>query len=260
MADERLDLETRRRAIYTALRARLDEQESRAGVCLWQKRYRTEPTFALRQFTLDLCEQLGRKYLRGDLHRRLLHALFQPPEDLLPDPEVESDCRYLLAQLDSRQLGNGAAAPEPPDEASADATPSASPPAEPASPPSRDTEAVPNDRHTLFQRLLGDLRHALAGIDPAAQEAALRDFAQDVVRQDEIPVEDSSAIAQWIFNPQLRLTVQLTEAAQQRVIHLLYRRACEHLGPAQTDRTYADVVRRLEERPIDDGFTVRRWL
>ena len=81
-----LDLNQRRRAIYTGLIDFLDDEQMERALRHWENRYADQPSLALQRFVADICADSELRTKRPAVLRSLLNAMHRPANELLPDP------------------------------------------------------------------------------------------------------------------------------------------------------------------------------
>lgn len=101
-----MDLDLRRRAIYSGMRPYFDDEELFNAIKLWQADYSHKPKYALSVFVSRCCNTPQLKLKRSSILGAIFMAMELPPEKLLPDPLEELKDNGVLSLAISHKQDN----------------------------------------------------------------------------------------------------------------------------------------------------------
>jgi len=218
---EQAEFVRRRRAIFTGLLTRLDRDAAVQALALWQAEFSTRPVFALHDFLGRVCQDMGLRVRRGELHRALVGALSLDEAELAPDP---GDANGLAGSGDHSPGSAG---------------------------------ALPAGARTVFEAVY----HAFmtqaegSGVDTGVRVRVMR----RLVGLGLSPAALKS-LSGWVAGEASGLPEGLTLDTLRGLLHLAYLSACEELGPVSADRLLAAAVREVENGAVAADYHPRGLL
>jgi len=217
----------RRRAVYTALRPFMEEDQALEALLLWEARFAEGPVYALHGFVSEVCRLGALASRHGEIYRSLMRALTQDEGTLQADPAPRMEL-YAKGR--------------------------ATPAAAPAQAPVRDCAHI-----VVFVAVSDALLGALEERD-SERAFKVRVDVMDRLNEMRLPPRQAQAVNRWLMQQGSDLPCELEEAVLQDLLHRLYVRGCELFGPVQVDQALAEATRRAQALPEAQQFAPRRLL
>ncbi|MEQ1668642.1 MAG: hypothetical protein ABL868_09330 [Sulfuriferula sp.] len=224
-----VELVRRRRAIYTGLRPYLPEHLLLQAVTIWQEKYVSKPMFALNKFLFEICDAPALAAQRGDIHRSLMESLWADESTLEPDP--------LICTVDN------AAAPIFTHQSSS---------------PHSMTGRLPSTQlfDVLCTAFFEMLSNEKSGADSKVRNALMQCFTEML----DVHSDVASRLNNWVLGVQPVLEDGLTEKDMQTLLHAVYVKTCDVVGPVKSDTLLSRALLKAEAMPAAKLFDVRRLL
>lgn len=201
-------LEFRRRAIYTALRSFMNDEQRLQALCIWQEHFAAGPMYALHNYISLVCENSDMQHLRSEMHRSLVRTLSLVNAELDEDPQAQMQ-EYCRIQK-NRKLAL--------------------------------SERRPQDR--VFEELLNTF---LNNLQKLGNDEAVRTrihLREQVARMPRTP--GMTDLEDWLLFRRTDTGQQLETGQMREILHIAYVFACELCGPVETDRALAEAKNSVE--------------
>ena len=223
----------RRRALYTALHAYLDEQALWEALLHWEACYAAQAAFPVQRFLSDILTTPDLRSQRPQILRSVVQALAWPEARLLPDPGE---------RLWAYQIGRHATPALTP-------TPTPTPTPMPVSTPAAVAAPVtgaPSDARgdPLIDAATGFVGRLLDAVD-AREQSALRVQVSMALEESRLSLATRRALQTWLQqrNPQVLNGMGASEL--RHLVSAVYVGLCEQLGPVAADATLDRALRAL---------------
>ena len=217
----------RRRALYTALHAYLDEQALWEALLHWEACYAAQAAFPVQRFLSDILTTPDLRAQRPQILRSVVQALAWPEARLLPDPG-ERLWAYRLARH----------APH----ASTPTPPSVSPSVPVAVSMTGARDDAPGD--PLIDAATDFVGRLLDAVD-AREQSALRVQVSMALEESRLSLAKRRALQTWLQQRNPQVLNGMGAAELRHLVSAVYVGLCEQIGPVAADATLDRALRAL---------------
>jgi len=213
----------RRRALYTALHAYLDENALWEALLHWEACYAAQAAFPVQRFLSDILTTPELRSQRPQILRSVVQALAWPEARLLPDPGE---------RLWAYRIGHRAThAPTP------TSTPAAV--AAPVTGARSDARGDP-----LIDAATSFVGRLLDAVD-AREQSALRVQVSMALEESRLSLATRRALQTWLQQRNPQVLNGMGAAELRHLVSAVYVGLCEQLGPVTADATLDRALRAL---------------
>ena len=213
----------RRRALYTALHAYLDENALWEALLHWEACYAAQAAFPVQRFLSDILTTPELRSQRPQILRSVVQALAWPEARLLPDPGE---------RLWAYRIGHRAThAPTP------TSTPAAV--AAPVTGARSDARGDP-----LIDAATGFVGRLLDAVD-AREQSALRVQVSMALEENRLPLATRRVLQTWLQQRNAQVLSGMGVAELRHLVSAVYVGLCEQMGPVAADAALDRALRAL---------------
>lgn len=200
-----MDIQLRRRAIYTGLRPYLNDEALKDALILWQDEFVDKPTFAFTEFISTICKSKELRTQRTNILASLLKSLELPESALLADPFDRATQTMVI---------------------------------------SPQAQVTVKDNHvtdTIFELLFESLVKKLKESD----EYGVRAYVIKHRATLKLDERRSGELNDWIDKKIGHLTLNYELSHFRQILNLVYVALCESQGPVKADQLLAIAIKEV---------------